>query len=89
MPVSRGPVGKPSQFKKKNTNDEEKKMKELADLKDQEELEKEQAHMKKMNSRSVILRLTPYNKPVINIIVAFISTISLGIIFPSFGIFVA
>jgi len=63
-------------------------MKEVIDEQDNEIDNKEKQLIKKLEKDGFFKRLSPYNRPVINIILGFIVSCIQGCIFPVFGIFI-
>mmetsp|Transcript_43691 Transcript_43691/g.42210 ORF Transcript_43691/g.42210 Transcript_43691/m.42210 type:complete len:154 (+) Transcript_43691:1553-2014(+) len=77
------------QLSKKHHHDhaEEKQMKELIDQKDKEEDDADAEDFKAIEKTSFFKRLSPYNKPCINVFIGILLSIINGGVFPVFGLF--
>lgn len=81
-------VGKTDSKANKKVDPLEIEKKKQADVKDAEEEEKEDAVKKKLEKEGFMSRLSPYNKPFINVIIGTIVSVIQGGIFPVFGVFI-
>ena len=67
--------------------EEENKMKEIADKKNEEEQNEENQKIKMMEKQGFFKRLSPYNKPAINVLVGLVASCVQGALFPTLGLF--